>query len=165
MQVIIHDERFQLHLVRIILIADVSTRCSSPPQGEWAKLWETSIYSYVCRGMMACTITNCPMLDMLVRRSIYDAVGWISTSELCSSPDPSSVLSSLRLMIPSLQRSKQTSSTKCHAPMKRCTLARLYVDSKHVWRSIRMHASKASQTSLPSWTRLDEAPSHPLGWH
>ena len=66
-----------------------------------------------------------------------------------SSPEPSSVLSSIRSRTPFPVRTKQTSSTKCHATAERCTSVRLHAHLKHVWRSIRTHASKASWTTLP----------------
>ena len=57
----------------------------------------------------------------------HQSGGWVQTRTplRCWSQDPPSILSSLRSRTP-LQRGKQMSSMKCHAPADRCALARLY---------------------------------------
>ena len=47
-----------------------------------------------------------------------------------------------------------TLSIKYYPPTERCTLGRIHVKLKHIWRSIRTCAPKASLTSL-SWIHLD----------
>ena len=60
-----------------LILADISTRCSSPPQGEWS--WRRGGPQFIATSRLAsvCVIANWPALGMHAFCSIYNVVGWL----------------------------------------------------------------------------------------
>ena len=104
----------------------------------------SSVHAYITMADLSMK----PLMHVSLYHNIaYHCIDFSVSAMLKSGPTLHSLLTKARYT--SLQRSKLTSSMKCHVPVERCTSKRVHTDSKDIWRSIRMCASNSSWTSLP----------------